>query len=154
MVISGSRRLANPTCPIPAIDRFDGPLAKLLRKHYKQLRNVDVFFVSPTYGIVNAKEEIGFREPLEGFWDNFDMCADDVKQLRERNIQILRRLLSKKHYSEVYLNVGQKLLRLMPNIEELVPESTKIVYAKGAGFGPKMTHMKEWMESQFTRARE
>ncbi|MEM2969539.1 MAG: hypothetical protein QXR63_01225 [Candidatus Bathyarchaeia archaeon] len=39
------------------------------------------------------------------------------------------------------------MMEILKGFEQMVPCTTKIVYAQGAGIGPKMAHMKNWIES-------
>ncbi|MEM3551788.1 MAG: hypothetical protein QXV01_11940, partial [Candidatus Bathyarchaeia archaeon] len=57
MIISGSMRLLKePEEPIPAIQRFDGVFVRLVRKYSKKLRDIDIYILSPIYGLVKAEE--------------------------------------------------------------------------------------------------
>jgi hypothetical protein len=38
------------------------------------------------------------------------------------------------------------LLKIIEGFDKVVPRSTKITYAEGSGIGPKMAHMKKWIE--------
>jgi hypothetical protein len=150
MMISGSRRVRkDPDSPIPAIERFDGAFARQIRKYYNQLRNIDIIFVSPVYGIVRAEEKIGFKESVGWDWRHLIMDECDAEKLREANLKMLQKVFSQVRYSEIYINVGKEVLKLLPNIEGLVSERTKIIYSKGA-MGQKMVHTKKWIESQIS----
>lgn len=148
IIVSGSTRvLKRPVDPIPAIKRFDGVFARLIRKYHTQLRNSDILFLSPVYGLIHAEEEIGLKEPVRGSWREPILDANEVMRLRQTNLSTLRKLLLKRKYDEIYVNVGIKMLRTLEGFQEMVPRTTKITYSQGAGLGPKMAHMKMWIES-------
>jgi len=148
IVVSGSTRLRKePIDPIPAIERFDGVSPRLLRKYRKQLRNSDIFLLSPVYGLINAEDKIALKEPVKGSWGEPILDANEILRLRRTNLSTLRKLLSKRKYDEIYVNVGRKMLRTMDGFEELVPQTVKITYSQGESLGLKMAHMKKWIKS-------
>jgi len=148
IIVSGSSRvLKEPSDPIPAVQRFDGVFIRLIRKYYKQLRGFDILILSPVYGLIGAEEKIGFKEPIRGSWRGLILDKTDISRLRESSLPTLEKLLAKRQYDEIYVNVGRKLLRTIEGFEEIVPRTIKITYSEGEGIGPKMTHMKEWIKT-------
>jgi len=146
--VSGSTRLVKePSSPIPALQRFDGVFMRLIRKYKGKLRGVDILIVSPVYGSVMAEEEIGFKEPLSGSWRKLVLSNSQLARLRESSLSTLQKLLTKRHYDEIYVNVGKNMLKIIEGFDETALQKTKITYAQGKGIGPKMSHMKNWMES-------
>jgi len=149
IIISGSKRvLKEPADPIPAIQRFDGISIRLIRKYHRQLRDVDILILSPVHGLIKAEEKIGITEPIQGSWRRLNLNENEIPKLRETSLSTLQRLLKKKHYEEIYVNVGRSLLKVIEGFDKIVPSAIKITYAQGPGIGPKMTHMKNWIESQ------
>ena len=147
LIISGSPRvLRNPVQPIPAIQRFDGIITRTVKKYYEQISNIDVLIVSPVYGLIKAEEKISFKEPACGNWHKLKLSKEHVSYLKERNLSILQNLLQRRKYDEIYVNVGKNLLKIIEGFDKVVPRSTKITYAEGSGIGPKMAHMKKWIE--------
>ncbi|MGF3573674.1 MAG: hypothetical protein ACQXXG_09700 [Candidatus Bathyarchaeia archaeon] len=148
IIISGSiRLLKEPTEPIPAIQRFDGVFIRLVRKYHKQLRDFDILILSPTYGLIKAEEKIGFTEPIRGSWRDLNLNENEISKLRESSLSTLQKLLKKKQYDEIYVNVGKSLLKTIEGFDKTVPQTIRITYAQGPGIGPKMAHMKNWIES-------
>lgn len=149
IIVAGSTRLTKePTEPIPALQRFDGVHARLIRKYKDQLRNVDIVFISPVYGLIRAQEKIGLKEPAAGNWRKLALTEDEIIKLKDSTIPALKRLLSKNQYDEVYVNVGKSLLRGLEGLDKMFPQTTKITYSQGRGIGPKMSHMKVWIKLQ------
>jgi len=155
IIVSGSYRvIREPKNPIPALERFDGVFIRLIRKYYKELRNFDILILSPTYGLIKAEEKIGFKEPIRGSWRKLELSKDTVSRLRDSSLSTLQRLLTKQQYDEIYINVGKNLLKIIEGFNQIVPQTTKITYAQGPGIGPKMTHMKNWIESHMNTSRK
>ena len=147
IIVSGSTRvLKEPADPIPALQRFDGMFIRLIRKYYKQLRGVDVLVLSPVYGLVRAEEKIGFKEPIPGSWRNLVLGDMDILRLKESSLLSLQNLLVQQRYDEIYVNLGKNMLKIVEGFDKVVPRTTKITYSQGRGIGPKMSHMKEWID--------
>lgn len=148
IIVAGSPRIRKePANPIPAIQRFDGVFIRLVRKYSKHLRDFDVLILSPVYGLIKAEQKIGFKEPIRGSWRDLDLSKDDISELRESSLSTLQKLLTRREYNEIYVNVGKSMLKVIEGFEKTVPQSTKITYSQGPGIGPKMAHMKNWIES-------
>jgi hypothetical protein len=151
VIVSGSTRLVKePSQPIPAIQRFDGVFIRLVRKYYRQTKDIDVLILSPVYGLISSEEKIDFRKPIGENWRELNLDNNIVSMLRESNLKLLKKVLSKRSYAEIYVNLGKDMLKLIEGFEKLVPQTTKITYAQGPGIGPKMAHMKKWLESNIT----
>lgn len=149
MIVSGSTRiLESPSNPVLAVDRFDGVFARQIRKHRKHLRGIDIWFISCDYGLIKADEKIKYKPSISSNWAKPTMNCEDVSAKMEQNRIILQRLFSKTQYSEVYVNVGKEMMQLLPALSKIIPDSTKITYSCGRGIGPKMAHMKQWIEMQ------
>jgi hypothetical protein len=148
IIVSGSVRvLKEPAEPVPAIQRFDGVFIRLIRKYYKRLRGFDILILSPVYGLIRAEDKIIFEEPMGGSWRRPALSDSDAARLRESSFSTLQRLLAKREFDEVYINVGRTMLRKIGGFEGMLPKTTKITYSEGNGIGPKMRHMKNWIES-------
>jgi len=148
VIISGSTRiLKEPVDPIPALHRFDGMFIRIIRKYYTRLSDCDVLILSPTYGLIKAKEKIGFKQPIPGSWGKLVIADNEFLRLKESSISTLQKLLATRQYDEIYVNLGKGMLKIIEGLDKIVPQRTKITYAYGSGIGPKMAHMKNWIES-------
>ncbi len=146
LIVSGSSKIRDkPESPVPALQRFDGVFIKQIRKYYESLQDVDVIILSPVYGLVGAAEEIPSKEPIGGNWRHFVLSQEDLNRLRGPSLQKLRTLFDKKHYNEIYINLGKDLLSIIQGFETTLPSGTTITYAEGRGIGPKMAHMRDWI---------
>jgi hypothetical protein len=151
MIVSGSTRLLKePKEPIPAIQRFDGVFVRLVRKYYEKLRTIDVCILSPIYGLVRAEEKIGYRAPIHGKWYKFEIDENKIQELRKSTLLTLKTLINEQQYSEIYINVGRNMLKIIEDFDKIIPKDIKVVYAHGNGLGQKIAHMKRWLESNIT----
>ena len=147
LVSSSSRILKEPKEPIPAITRFAGTSIRTLKKHAFKLKNVDVLLLSPRYGLISPKKKIPYHELIGNNWNRIDF-VNNMDFEREKNIAQLQKVLSRKSYDEIYVNVGQEMMQLIKGFEDTIPKNIKIVFSRGKGIGPKTAHMKEWIEKQ------
>ena len=130
IIVSGSTRLLKePAEPIPAIQRFDGVFVRLVRKYYKKPRDFDVLILSPIYGLIKAEEEISFREPIHGSWRQLSLSENDISKLRNSSLSTLQKLITKRQYEEIYVNVGKSMLKIIGGFEKIVPPTIKITYS-------------------------
>lgn len=150
IIIPGSIRLRKePPEPIPALLRFDGVFVIMIRKYRKMLRDCDVMILSPVFGLIKAKKKIGFKEPVQGSWRAPEIRDADIERLRKASLSTLKKTISQCQYDEIYVNLGKNMLKIIEGFEELVPQETKITFSQGRGIGPKMGHMKAWIQSTF-----
>jgi hypothetical protein len=136
-----------PLEPIPALERFNGVFTKLIKKYDKELRDVDVLILSPIYGLVRAEENIVYKEPVGLSWGALGMSHGEIAEMRESNLINLRKRLGRRHYDEVYVNVGKSMLELIEGFDTMFRTNVKITYSQGNGIGPKMRHMRDWILS-------
>jgi len=152
IVSSSSRILTKPREPIPATKRFDGIFIRSIRNYIDKLKNVDILILSPAYGLIPPEKKIPYHELIGGeSWHKAHFSEDEINTSKKTNLSIIKKLLSKQKYDEIYINVGKTMFQLMEDFEQIVPKTTKITYAQGRGVGPKISHMKNWMELQLHR---
>lgn len=152
LIISSSLRIIKePKEPIPATKRFDGTLIRSIRNYVDKLKNVDILILSPVYGLIPPEKKIPYHEPIGGNWGKVQFSKNEIGTAKKVNLIIIEKLLSKRKYDEIYINVGKTMLQLIEGFEQIVPKTTKITYAQGRGIGPKVAHMKNWMELQLHR---
>jgi hypothetical protein len=137
-----------PREPIPASQRFDGVLMRLTRKYVSERKDIDVLVLSPTFGLIPLERKIPYVEPIGRDWrvDSAKLPEDKLERAKEANIAMLRRVLDRKSYGEIYVNAGKNMRRLIDGFEKTVPSDIMLIYAQGRGIGPKMAHMKEWLK--------
>jgi len=139
-----------PKEPIPAAQRFDGIIMRVTRKYASKLKNVDILILSPTHGLIPPEKKIPYSQPLGGGWkwNKVQFSKDKLEEARVTNLRVLKEILSKRQYCEIYVNVGKAMLQLIEGFEEMIPQNAKLTYARGRGIGPKIADMKNWMESK------
>jgi hypothetical protein len=83
---------------------------------------------------------------VSGEWNKLVLDTSDLTRLRESSLQTLGFTLNNKIYDEIFVNVGKELLKIIEGFEAMLPKTTRVTYARGRGIGPKMAHMRDWIE--------
>jgi hypothetical protein len=151
VIVSGSSKIREfPKEPIFALERFAGPATGVAARYFKnsQLQNIDVMILSPTYGLVEANQKIGYKQPAkaERGWSNLDLNETDLDKMRDSNLAKLKNKFAGERYDEIYVNIGREFLPMVRGLRNIIPKTAKITCAEGAGFGFKLAHMKDWFE--------
>ena len=147
VIVSASSSIRKePDEAIPAIERYNGIYFRVLRKYLpkRNLSNIDVLIVSEKLGLVWSHDKITYHVPHAGKWGALSLDDVSIRKLRTENLEKLRKIVNR--YSEIYVNVGVKYLRLIEGFEKIT--TCKVTYAIGRGLGPKALHMKQWLISQ------
>ena len=137
LVVACSRRKRTASGLMPAIERYDGPLFRVLRKARREgywPLGLDVFILSAKYGLIDWSECI---EPYE-----LRMTEAISKQLRP---QVLRTLASLRleHVRELYIELGKDYLKALPVMPQVCP-CANIRYGFGT-IGRRLHDLKVWL---------
>ena len=149
MIVSASSRVVgSATEDLPAIDRYDGIMAMVLRKYIREgyLCPKDILIVSPALGLVRALDPIPCHEPVEGDYHSPKLDGPALEKMNHAALLLLKKVTESQDYSEVYINVGKRLYPIIAGIEKLL--ACRIVHATGKGLGPKTAHMRDWILSK------
>jgi len=125
-----------------AIDRYEGVFFRVLKKYLKEglLRDVDILIITKRHGLIGSEEFIPYEPTFTS-----KVLSKDASKMRDQNLRTLSEWLSRKQYSEIYVNCGQEFMQLIKGFEKLT--TSKITFAVGSrrGIGPKAAHMKNWI---------
>jgi len=149
IISSSSRMVKEPKEPISATKRYDGILIRSIRNYTIRLKNVDILILSPVYGLIPPEKKIPYHELIGGSWHKMQFSKNKLESLKKANLATIKKILSEQKYDEIYINVGKEMLQLIEGFERIVKKTTMhITRAQGRGIGPKVAHMKKWMERQ------
>ena len=138
LIIGCSQRKVSTPKPIPAIDRYDGPTYRILRKYRRENRfpdHIHIRIISAMFAILHENEPI---------------CDYDLLMTRERADQIaplvqseLRGLLSlKPRYEQVFIHLGKNYMQTLDGFHWGLISTV----AASGGIGQKNAQMKAWIE--------
>ena len=145
LIISCSQRKIESPGVLAAMDRYDGPTYRTLRKFCPDgiiPQNLDVVIISARYGLLRGKQPI----------ENYDqrMTAKRADELRPFIRERLKRLIQDKRecpfslgaYDQVFINLGKTYMRTLDGFHW----GTISTMEASGGIGLKTQQMKAWLE--------
>jgi len=138
LVLGCSKRKRPHHGVLPAIERYDGPNYRVLRKARREGSwppNLEVLIVSAKHGLISAEGPIG----------NYDLLLtrERASALQQRVGRQLDSHLERVEYREVFINLGRIYLLTLTHSARL-PLLSRVLYASG-GIGQRMSQMKAWL---------
>ena len=138
LIISCSERKTQISNPAPAIELYDGPFFKMIRKLKNECvfpNNIHVLVISAKYGV------LGLYDLIERY--DKKMTEKRAKELKNRMKEKLGEFLSNKNFKEIFLCMGKNYRLVLDDFEPDIP----IIYADGK-IGEKLSQMREWIYSK------
>src|SRR5262249_17942283 len=119
---------------VPAIDRYDGPAFRVLRKYLREnpTHNLSMLILSARFGLIRAARKI----------PDYDQRLTEAgaDRLRGRVLAGLRSHLSTTTYSEIGLCLGRGYQTLLAGYEAILPGAVKVTTI-GGGLGRRLTNL-------------
>lgn len=139
LVIGCSQRKVKTSEPLAAVELYDGPTYRCLRKMCRgerNLENVDVLIISAKYGLLTA------HQPIYDYDQHMTLHRSD--ELRPDIQDRLKHVISSKEggYDEVFVNLGKTYMKTLEGFDW---GEVSILEASG-GIGQKTSQMKAWLE--------
>lgn len=140
-LILGCSRTKNKNSElIPAIQRYNGPSFKVLRRYMNEnpgnSDTLDIFVLSAKYGLIDGQTLIA----------NYDQYMTN-KQATEMYGKVMERIqndLLPQNYCEIFLSMGKTYLQAMSGLENLVNGHTRVIISDGAT-GRKLADLRNWL---------
>ena len=134
MSCSAAKR-ARPVTKMPAIERYDGVLFKVLRKAIRENLvggTVDILIISAKYGLITPRTRIV----------NYDakMTTRGAHQLGPSVRRGIRHRMTRDRPNDVLINLGQAYAKIIRDM----PELRDAVWASGA-IGKRAAFLKSWL---------
>lgn len=142
LLIACSSRKLHTSGLLPAIQRYDGVMYRVIRKARREgyfPENVDVKIVSAKFGLIDASTPI----------PDYDVRMDRqrAEELRPEVEHNLRNMIPTQKYDELFINMGKTYLRAIGNLGEWMAPEVMVAYAAG-GIGTKANALKAWLKSR------
>src|SRR5689334_8933196 len=101
LVMSCSKRKRTKTEPLPALQRYDGPSFRVLRRYLAAQPEAppDVYILSARFGLISA------RQPIPHY-DHY-MTAQRAAELQPPVCQALTQVLRLHDFEQIYVAVGR-----------------------------------------------
>jgi hypothetical protein len=138
LILSCSQRKDMVTGQVPAIDRYDGPVFRVLRKYLREgsLKNLTVLIVSAKYGLIESNRRIPAYDCR--------MSAARAKVLRPQVLAAARQILGSRRWQEVGVCAGKHYRSALDGVFPLLPHGSQVVYI-GGGQGRRLTRLRAWL---------
>ncbi len=138
LIISCSQRKASIFNPAPAIELYDGPVFKMIRKmkqEEKFPKNTHILIISAKYGL------LGSYDLIEKY--NQKMTEKRAEELKQEINRELNKFLSNKGFKEIFIGMGKNYCLSLEKFKFEIP----LGYATGK-IGEKLSQTKEWINSR------
>jgi hypothetical protein len=137
LIVSCSERKRDLMNLTPAVQLYDGPMFRMIRKFQPIYYNgVDLMIVSAKYGLV----------PHNRLIRNYDqrLTPERLPSLQKESMARLQGKLSTATYNQIMLSMGKEYMRIFDGIEKIVSPNCEIVKSEGR-IGEKLHHTKKWL---------
>ena len=139
LILSCSQRKHASHKPLPAIDRYNGPLFFVLRRFLRecplQVKLLDVYILSAKYGLIPAD----FPTALYDRRMTLSRAAKLESQVTTVFSDIIRT-----DYSSICFVLGKTYLEAFEGTQDLVPIHMESIFAYGP-IGKKQVQLKKWL---------
>ena len=139
LILSCSQRKHTSHKPLPAIDRYNGPLFFVLRRFLRecplQAKLLDVYILSAKYGLIPA---------------DFPTALYDQKMTPSRAVELECQVaivfsdIIRANYTSICFVLGKTYLKAFEGTQDLVPIHTEPIFAYGP-IGKKQAQLKKWL---------
>ena len=138
LILSCSQRKKPDAGLLPAIERYDGPAFRVLRKFLEEAPADPpvVLILSAKYGLIET------AQPIPDY--DCRMSAALATQLHSRVLEAGRRFLGSHHWQEVGLCVGKQYRAALAGLVECVPGGAQVDVI-GGGLGRRLTALRGWL---------
>ncbi len=142
LILKCSARKRGGEQPIPALERYDGPLWQVLRAYLREQplfgAGLDVYVLSAAFGLIPASQPIP--------WYDQTMAPERADELRP---EVLRRFaaLMEMGYDQLCLGLSQRYLRAIAGWEAHVPPQVAVTLTDGP-MGTKLGQLRAWLEGR------
>ncbi|EPA06516.1 DUF6884 domain-containing protein [Candidatus Nitrosarchaeum limnium] len=137
LVVSCSERKKIEVNRMPAIEMYDGPMFRMIRKHKPFFYNgVDLLIVSAKYGLMKPTLQIA----------NYDkrLSPEQIPKLQKQTLSRLEKFVSNENYKEIMFSMGKDYLSLFDGVDNVLPPKCTVKIAKGK-IGQKLHKTKNWL---------
>jgi len=140
LILACSENKKNGPSLIPAIERYDGPMWKILRNTTKKRAdsemNLSVYVLSAEFGLIPATQPIP--------WYDRVMTEERAKELHRSTIDQLCLLLDE-GYSQICLALSKLYLHALQGWENIIPIETLVTVIDGP-MAAKPAQLSSWLK--------
>ena len=139
LILSCSQRKHATQEPLPAIERYNGPLFFVLRRFLRecprQARQLDVYILSAAYGLIPGD--------FPTAWYDQKINASRVAELQPQ-VNTTFSDIRRDNYVSTCFVLGKTYLKVFEGLQNLVTTHTQPIVVYGT-MGKKQTQLKKWL---------
>lgn len=142
LIVACSKAKRHDTGSLEAIERYDGPLFRLLRRARGAglLIDVQVYILSAKYGLIDEGWMIHDYDQV--------MTPARAAELASSVSLTLWRWLGQNDCSDVFVNVGRGYAPALAGFDEWCLQHGIIVTQAAGGIGERLTQTRAWLEGR------
>lgn len=140
LILSCSRRKRSDPGLLPAMERYDGPsfrvLRKFLREYPLEAQSLDIYILSAEFGLLSGGQPI----------PNYDrrMTSQRASELQPRVLATLKDILVGRPYNQLFISAGKDYLQLLTGYTLLIAADLKVTIPTGTQ-GRKLAELRDWL---------
>jgi hypothetical protein len=135
LILACSERKIPACVPRPALQRYDGPAFRVLRRYLREgpASSLAIYILSAEYGLIES----------EGSIADYDrqMTARRANELRPATIARLQTILQQGRFREVFVCAGRTYRIALAGIDQC---GTPVRWAT-QGLGGRLTELRDWL---------
>jgi hypothetical protein len=138
LIVSCSRRKRADPGLLPAIERYDGPPYRVLRRFLRQQSSPppDVYILSAEFGLIPHTQPIPSYDRL--------MTAQRARELQPIVCGELQRMLTARQYTELFLCMSHNYIRTLEGYDTLVSAGLNVQVA-ACCMGQQLSRLHDWL---------
>ena len=137
LILACSQRKKASRERLPAIERYDGPAFRVLRKYLRQRQlPPKILILSAKYGLIDAETSIAYYD--------FRMTETTAEKLRPAVLARLRQVARTGRIHSVGLCLGREYMHAVRGFEAQLLADTAVDII-GGGLGLRLTRLREWL---------
>lgn len=132
LLILPCSKVKKPLTEVQAIELYDGPFYKVLKKNYPD--NLDVFILSAKYGLISSDEIISYYDQI--------MTLNRAEELGCEIKVRLENTVKEKYYDEIFISLGRTYMYALNKSISFLDDYN--VYWGFGQIGERLHQLKEW----------
>ncbi len=141
VLLSCTERKRTDSNLLPAIERYDGPLFRVLRRflrnHPDIREELNIIILSAKFGLIDANKPIP--------WYELQMTSAKADEMRSQVLAHLKSHFEYNNHKELFVALGAMYFRVIDGFKSIIPPTTKIIRSTGPQ-GIKAQELKRWLQ--------
>lgn len=143
LILSCSQRKRPTPGLLPARERYDGPLFRVIKKFMRDnplaVQVPEVYILSSKFGLIPARKPISYYDRR--------VTSQRIKELQELVLPELKQILLDRQYRELFISMGKDYLEALSGYEPLIPPNLRVTISTG-GMGRKQAELRNWLHGE------